>query len=85
MTKTAKRLRPEFLAMLNKARGVKVEEDKAEKTEEKKQLFLVFRPEQDAKLPLQKIPMCCQKKTVWFLENSHQEKSSRYSLRRKML
>ena len=34
MTKTAKRLRPEFLAMLTKARGVKVEEQKNK--EEKK-------------------------------------------------
>ena len=31
MTKTAKRLRPEFLAMLNKARGAKVEEQKENK------------------------------------------------------
>lgn len=36
MTKTARRLRPEFLAMLNKARGVKVEEQKENKTEEEK-------------------------------------------------
>ena len=35
MTKTAKRLRPEFLAMLNKARGVKVEEQKENKEEKK--------------------------------------------------
>ena len=35
MTKTAKRLRPEFLAMLAKARGIKAEEEKENKEEKK--------------------------------------------------